>query len=143
MQKNYLKLSLDIAKLFFKEVYTEYLVDIFPRSPTTINFQANDICNSKCTMCNIWQRKRDIELDPRQLGQILNDSYFSKVKHVGITGGEPTLRKDLHNLFEVFINNCPKLEGLSTITNAINSSQVIERVEKCIEVCNKNNISFQ
>lgn len=28
------------------------------RDKNVINLNANDICNSKCVMCNIWEQKR-------------------------------------------------------------------------------------
>ena len=46
-------------------------------------------------MCFIWKRKRDSELSPEEFGKILKDPLFARVHHIGVTGGEPTLRQDL------------------------------------------------
>ena len=47
------------------------LGDIFPLKPTAISMMANDTCNSRCQMCLIWQRKRDHEITPEELRQVL------------------------------------------------------------------------
>jgi MoaA/NifB/PqqE/SkfB family radical SAM enzyme/polysaccharide pyruvyl transferase WcaK-like protein len=110
--------------------------------PKVLNLNANDICNSKCTMCNIWEQKQEHELTPEELRKILSDPLYSKINHVGITGGEPTLRDDLADLYEAAIVTIPALKGVSIITNAIQEKQVIQRIEEVIAVCNKHNTPF-
>ncbi|WP_316786269.1 polysaccharide pyruvyl transferase family protein [Pedobacter frigiditerrae] len=112
------------------------------RKPTVVNLNANDICNSKCAMCNIWEQKQDFEVTPEQLKFILQDPLYSEVKHVGITGGEPTLREDLPELYEAVIHAIPGLKGLSIITNAIKEKDVISRIEKVIEKVHHYNKDF-
>ena len=110
--------------------------------PKVINMNANDICNSKCTMCNIWQQKQGFEINAQQLEEILQDELYSEVRGVGITGGEPTLREDLAQLYEVCCRKLPSLHSLSIITNAIKEKDVIDRIEQVIEVCNRYDKSF-
>ena len=113
-----------------------------PVKPRVINMMANDICNSHCVMCNIWQQKRDYEMSPAELRQVLSDPLFEKVRGVGITGGEPTLRPDLPDLFEACIESLPALRNLSTITNAIREEQVVDRIERCGDVAQQHGKSF-
>src|SRR5262245_1640580 len=87
------------------------------RLPTVIQFPVNDICNSQCQMCFIWQRKRDDEITPEELSSILSNPLFRQIRNVGINGGEPTLRKDLGELTRVLIAKLPRLQGVSLITN--------------------------
>jgi MoaA/NifB/PqqE/SkfB family radical SAM enzyme len=110
--------------------------------PKTINFLANDICNSRCTMCLIWKQKRDTEVTPDQLRQILGDPLFNQVSYVGVSGGEPTLRKDLPELYEVICATLPRLRAAGIITNAIQEKQVIDRIAESIEVCNRHKVKF-
>lgn len=112
------------------------------RRPTVVNLNANDICNSKCAMCNIWEQKQGFEVSPAQLEQVLKDPLFSEVKHIGITGGEPTLREDLPLLYEAVIKAIPDIMGLSIITNAIKEKDVIDRIEQVIEMCKSHNKGF-
>src|SRR4030067_2729522 len=67
----------------------------------TLNLMVNDICNSHCVMCNVWKRKQEKEFTPSQLAAILQDPLFDKLQSVGVSGGEPTLREDLHEVLEV------------------------------------------
>lgn len=112
------------------------------KSPLVINLNANDICNSKCVMCNIWQQNKQHEITPDELRKLLKNRLYTDVQHVGITGGEPTLRDDLIHLYEACIDSLPNLKGLSIITNAIQDKQVIERTDSIIQLCQQNNISF-
>lgn len=55
----------------------------------------------------------------------LADPYYSEVRHVGITGGEPTLRKDLFELYELLPQCLPKLAGASFITHGMQTNQAV------------------
>lgn len=110
--------------------------------PSVVNFNANDICNSKCTMCNIWQQKQSYEITPADLISILKDPLYRDVRHVGITGGEPTLRDDIASLYSSAISVLPKLRGMSIITNAIREQDVIQRIEEINNVCKSHKITF-
>src|SRR5436309_696308 len=74
-----------------QQVRDQTVGQYLPPKPTVIQFPINDICNSRCVMCNIWERKRDKEITPQELRQILADPLFREVRYVGMSGGEPTL----------------------------------------------------
>ena len=93
--------------------------------PEVLNFQVNDICNARCVMCNIWQNKRGKELSPDEFTTLLRQPYFQQVKYVGITGGEPTLRGDLHRFYETLPAVLPHLVGASFITNGFKTTEAI------------------
>lgn len=60
-------------------------------------------CNSRCTMCNIWQNKIVNEMKPEEylkLPATLHD--------VNITGGEPFLRMDLPEIVAAMKETAPK-----------------------------------
>lgn len=107
-----------------------------------VNLNANDICNSKCTMCNIWQQKKTHEITPNELKQILQNPIYENLKYIGITGGEPTLRKDFPKLFESIIETLPNIKGLSTITNCIKPKEVINQVTNAWKICLENKKQF-
>jgi polysaccharide pyruvyl transferase WcaK-like protein/MoaA/NifB/PqqE/SkfB family radical SAM enzyme len=99
------------------------------RLPTVIQFPVNDICNSQCQMCHIWQRKRDHDITPEELASVLADPLFREIRDVGINGGEPTLRKDLGELTQVLLTKLPRLRGLTLITNAIQERNVLRAID--------------
>lgn len=123
---------------FRRDVIAKWL----PLKPSAISFMANDICNSRCKMCLIWEKKKDEEITSDQLAQIMRDPLFANVTDVGVTGGEPTLRKDLPELYRAIIENGKSLKGMSIITNGIQQKRVIEQVLACEAVCREHNIGF-
>lgn len=109
------------------------------QKPRVIQFPVNDVCNSRCQMCSIWEQKFDYQITPNQLERVLSNNLFSEVTSVGINGGEPTLRKDLAELIDVLFQKLPKLSSISLITNSFNSTQVIERITEVGEVIKLHN----
>ncbi|MFV9504779.1 MAG: polysaccharide pyruvyl transferase family protein [Oscillochloridaceae bacterium umkhey_bin13] len=112
---------------------------LYPRplplvKPRVIQFPVNDICNSRCQMCNIWQQKLDRQISVDELDQILASPLFASVESVGLNGGEPTLRADLPQLAEVLFRRLPRLRGVGVITNAYLGEQVVQRLQAVGEV---------
>ena len=110
------------------------------RLPRVIQFPINDICNSKCQMCQIWEQKRGTEISPDEVRQSLSRPMFRKVRGVGLNGGEPTLRNDLADIGEAVIQSLPRLRQISLITNALAESKVQQRIEELSRVCRASNI---
>ena len=96
--------------------------------PKVIQFPVNDICNSRCQMCNIWQQRMDYQITLDDLSKILQSPLFSEARAVGVNGGEPTLRSDLSEIVESLFKHLPKLSDISLITNAFQSKTVIKRI---------------
>lgn len=67
-------------------------------------------CNARCQMCKSWANptQQGEEFDPQILKKIPG-----KMKRLNVTGGEPTLRKDLMEILEILYPKTQKLE-LST-----------------------------
>lgn len=80
-------------------------------------------CNAKCHMCDIWQHpsKASEEISPK-LMEKLPDGL-----RINITGGEPTIRKDISDFFEVLY---PKSRLLELSTNGYNTDKIVELAEK-------------
>lgn len=109
------------------------------RLPRVIQFPINDICNSKCQMCQIWEQKRGPEITPEEVRQSLTRPMFRKVRGVGVNGGEPTLRNDLADIGLAVIQSLPRLRQISLITNALVETKVKERIEELAQVCRASN----
>lgn len=110
--------------------------------PIVLNLNIIDTCNSRCVMCNIWKQNETLEITVEQLKTVLSDSLFSDLKHIGVTGGEPTLREDLPEVYQAIIETLPNIVGLSIITNSIESDDVIAKISKIKAICQQNNVSF-
>lgn len=141
-QQNLIRKAYSLSQLAYQDVRVNLLGQILPMKPVAISMMANDVCNSRCQMCLIWQQKKDYEMSPDDLAKVLSDPLFSNVAHIGITGGEPTLRKDLPELFRVACTTLPNLSATSMITNAIIEDVVKQRVTECAEVCRQYGKDF-
>ncbi|EGO62243.1 polysaccharide pyruvyl transferase family protein [Acetonema longum] len=107
-----------------------------------INYQVNDFCNSKCVMCNVWNKPFKQHMNAEEFRRILRDPGLQGVEHIGITGGEPSLIRNLPDYFYGAIIELPKLEGLSLITNSLLPESVISHVREINRKCNDHGIKF-
>lgn len=104
------------------------------QKPVVLQFPVIDICNSRCQMCHIWQRKGRDEITVEQIRSGLSDELFSEVRSVGLNGGEPTLRDDLGEIAAALFATLPRLRNVSLITNAFKTEQVIARIDDVAKV---------
>ena len=132
-----------LGRALVTKLRDDWLAQHFPAKPIVLQFPVNDICNGRCLMCNIWQRKHDRELSPKELRYILHDPLFEQVRYVGLNGGEPTLRPDLPEIGRVLIKALPKLRGVNIITNAIQTQRVVERILALAEVVQTADLDFE
>jgi MoaA/NifB/PqqE/SkfB family radical SAM enzyme/polysaccharide pyruvyl transferase WcaK-like protein len=131
-----------LAQYAFRDLRRNLLGQALPLKPTTLNLLVNDVCNSRCRMCGIWKQKRDRELTPDELAHILGDPLFSRLRYVGVSGGEPTLRRDLPEIYRVLVQREPRLTGTGIITNAIREQEVLTRILACAGVCRDAGVPF-
>ena len=137
----YLKIIL-LVRLKWNGILSKYFNFLFIY-PKVINLNATEYCNSHCLMCDIWKNDKNIKhLSISQYDKIFKNKLFKKVQHVGITGGEPTLRDDLAKIFESAGKYLPSLRGLSMITNAIDHENVIRKIADIDKICKKHRKTF-
>lgn len=80
-------------------------------------------CNAKCGMCNIWQHQTKPEEE-------LEAKYYAKLPpglRINVTGGEPTLRDDLEEIFRIVY---PTADLLELSTNGFYTDRVVRIAEK-------------
>ena len=76
-------------------------------------------CNAQCNMCNIWK----FQTSPNEE---IGASYYESLPaglRINITGGEPTLRRDIDKIFEILY---PKSRLLELSTNGYNTEKIVE-----------------
>jgi len=91
-------------------------------------------CNAKCQMCNIWQEKNPSELSLKDLEIILTRNDLSFIRFLTLTGGEPTLRKDLPQIFKISIENLRNLEEVHLATSGLNTQRTINYIHKMMGI---------
>ncbi|GAC1362727.1 MAG: hypothetical protein NVSMB42_22390 [Herpetosiphon sp.] len=84
-------------------------------------------CNSRCKMCHIWQEKDTPTLSLDQYRHMFRTPLPS-VRSLTLTGGEPTLRKDLPAIFDILRGACPQLEHAMLATSGLNPQRVLDHV---------------
>ncbi len=85
-------------------------------------------CNSRCTMCNIWQLKDMPELELEYYKKLP-----SSLRDINVSGGEPFLRQDLADLIKILRETCPKARIIIS-TNGYLSDLIKERMRQILKV---------
>lgn len=122
------KMLTTAASLLAPAISTQLL----PR-PFLMTFVVTRRCNSRCQMCNIWQEKDSTFLSLDQIRHIFGKDDYSFVRQLTLTGGEPTLRPDLPELFEIVRSACSRLEHIELATSGLNTRRVLEHVEHMLK----------
>ena len=99
------------------------MVSTAPRNTVQASLITTFRCNARCGMCNIWQH-------PTKPEEELAPAYYAKLPaglRINISGGEPTLRDDLEEIFDILHPNAALLE-LST--NGFYTDRIVRLAEK-------------
>lgn len=96
-------------------------------------FPTTYICDEKCIMCTIPERKsKDLPVD--FFKTFFEDPNVSTLQSINITGGEPTLRRDLDLLIGMIIEKCPHLREIIINSNGSNPKRVVSRIHDVLKV---------
>ena len=109
--------------------------------PKIFHFPVTYRCNGRCVMCNIWEQGNE-ELGIDEIEKMLNDRLFRTIEYVILTGGEPTLRRDLGKIAALLVKNCPNLKSFSLTTNGLIPDDVLRSCKEILEACEGTKIDF-
>jgi cyclic pyranopterin phosphate synthase len=98
------------------------LRDAFGRSIQYLRISVTDRCNFRCLYCMPlsgleWLPKSDI-LTYEEIAQVVSELAPLGLRRLRITGGEPTLRPELHALIAM-LRAIPEIEDISLSTNGV------------------------
>jgi len=110
--------------------------------PKSLIFPITYRCDSRCLMCNIWEKEPRQEMSLKELERTFSDNLFRKIQNVNITGGEPTLREDLSQIVQLLIKKMPELRKITLTSNGLNTDRVVNSSIETSEICYKSNIDF-
>lgn len=92
------------------------------------------VCDARCVMCNIWKLKAERGWQADDLDRVLaHPAMADNVEVVNVTGGEPTMRPDLHEIFGVILRRLRVLHTLSLQTNGISAARTEKRLLPIVE----------
>lgn len=113
---------------------SDMLVDSFGRHHTYLRISLTERCNLRCQYC-MPAEGVDLTASPKLLSQseiirLANLFVGSGVNKIRLTGGEPTIRKDIEDIcFQL-----SSLKGLKTLgmtTNGITLARKLPRLKEC------------
>lgn len=87
-----------------KQTHTPILIDKFHRQLTYLRLSVTDFCNFRCDYClpNGYQGKRaDNELSLSEIDTLIHGFHMLGTKKVRLTGGEPSVRRDLADIIAI------------------------------------------
>jgi MoaA/NifB/PqqE/SkfB family radical SAM enzyme len=84
-------------------------------------------------MCSIWKESPTSHLSLQQFEQIFSSNDFSFIRSLTLTGGEPTLRANLAQIFNIIYQHTPNLEHILIATNGLNTSMIVRQVRLILE----------
>ncbi len=87
-------------------------------------------CQLRCTMCDIWKRRPEGELDADELRRFFRaNPGFS---WVNVSGGEIFLRPDLADLFDAIREECRDLYLLDFPTHGQQTDRIVDHVGRLV-----------
>lgn len=109
--------------------------------PRQLNFPVTDTCNSRCVMCDVWKVNAVDDMTLEQLEEVLRQPFFQDLEHVGISGGEPFLRKDLVEVVAAFCR-LSKLKSLSITSHGFNHVRHRQMGPRIMEQARSRGVPF-
>lgn len=107
------------------------LSNIVPLShPFKLTYAVTYRCNSRCTICNIWKRKKFDELSSDEI-----QTFFTKNDYfnwIDITGGEVFLKPGLIEMIDTIIKTQKNLYLLHIPTNGILTAKILQDVKSIL-----------
>ena len=101
--------------------HSAHLVDSFGRVHNNLRISVTDRCNLRCTYCmpeDVVFRDRSELLTFEEIAHFTRVAASLGVNKVRLTGGEPLVRKGLHNLVRL-IADIPGIQDIGLTTNGI------------------------
>ncbi|KAL6964799.1 GTP 3',8-cyclase, mitochondrial [Sarracenia purpurea var. burkii] len=112
----------------------DVLVDSFGRLHTYLRISLTERCNLRCQYC-MPAEGVDLTPSPRLLSQkeiirLANLFVSSGVDKIRLTGGEPTIRKDIEEIC-LQLSNLNGLKTLAMTTNGITLARKLPKLKEC------------
>lgn len=105
--------------------------------PQAVSIEITQQCIARCIMCNIWRSREGVDLPIEDWIHLLSSPFFSELRELDVTGGEPFLRKDLLELIDGLSRlkegNLKKIKSLAITTNGFLTPRILECTEKILE----------
>jgi MoaA/NifB/PqqE/SkfB family radical SAM enzyme len=107
---------------------------LFDRGPSYFVFWVTQNCNFTCDHCfnYLENKKKNRDLSLEEIERISKN--LGRLKYITFAGGEPFLRKDLHEVAGIFHRN-NELQILNVVTNGWFTDRVVEFAKSVLKSC--------
>ncbi|WP_369383976.1 radical SAM/SPASM domain-containing protein [Streptomyces sp. cg36] len=112
-------------------------------SPRRLSMQITNLCNSRCTMCSIWEIYRDDkalyrqELTGAEWLRVADLAIDHGVRSIDVTGGEPFLKEGVTELLGHVLG---RTGFVAVTTNALQPRRILTEVERILEGAPKDSL---
>ncbi len=93
--------------------------------PYKVLINLTDLCNSRCTFCDIWKIKPVNEINISDIEKLFKQMNKNLV-WLALSGGEVTLVKYFYEMVDAAKKYCPNLKILAFTTNALLTERTIK-----------------
>ena len=107
---------------------------IWDKTPIGISIEICNMCNLKCTTCDIWKDKKQQIFPMEFFIEILDSSMMKNLRYLDITGGEPTM-VNLPAYVRELIDRVTTLERVVINLNCFNSKKTLRYICEINEMC--------
>ncbi len=105
-----------------------------------VNLVVTYSCNARCIMCNVWKLYRE---NPKEKKELENDMFYKTISNfkilqkvdnilIGITGGEPFLKKNIAKLI-IELANLSFVHTIIVSTNGFLTEKIISDTKKILQ----------
>ncbi len=108
------------------------LTDQFQRRFNYLRLSITDVCNFRCNYClpdGYCDEKQPDPLNVDEIHALVSAFAANGTRKVRITGGEPTLRKDLPEI----IRTCKSVEGIQTVAMTSNGYRMTKQIDSILD----------
>ncbi len=104
------------------------------RVPRILGLPVTYRCDGRCAMCSIWLKQAGApELSLKKIEEILTFPLLGdSIRTLIVTGGEPTIRKDVPDIVKTAIENLNALEKIAFISNGLHVKRTIECARRIV-----------
>lgn len=141
--KDFLKFIPQRIKAWIDRIISRINVRRFKelKTPTSIIYFITNHCNARCKHCFYWRNLNNLS-DEMNLEQIRKLAI--SLKHpadIGLTGGEPFLRKDLLGICKIF-SKCNNSPSIQIPTNGLLPELIARKCEDILEQCKIHSLTI-
>ena len=114
--------------LGYKTELKRFLTPLYLTYVTTLN------CNLKCPFCYAWKTKHKDELGLQEIETVFSSKILKNLISLGITGGEPFIRKDIVDVVSVITDSIPNLMDIRFTTNGFYPEKIVSNISEIMDV---------